>query len=105
MAIDTSLVPFFTRPGALFFLIIALFSAAFPWFQIARGKKLWPLFYMPFACFAVCLPLTMMAWQHNSIPRGVIAVVVLASGAYILWKRWKSGWDLNVYSGRELSEG
>jgi len=105
MAITTDLTPFVTRPWALFFLIIALFSAAFPWFQTARGKKKWTLFYMPFACFAACVPMAMMAWQHNSLPRGVIAVIVLASGAYILWHRWQSGWSLKEHAGPELSEG
>ncbi len=105
IAIDTDLTPFFTRPWALFFLIVALFSAAFPWFQTARGKKKWTLFYMPFACFAVCLPIGMMAWQHYSVPRGVIAIIVLASGAYILWQRWRTGWSLEAYAGHELREG
>ena len=105
MAITTDLTPFVTRPWALFFLIIALFSAVFPWFQSARGKKKWTLFYMPFACFAVCLPLAMMAWQHGSIPRGVIAVIVLATGVYVLWNRWRSGWNMKAYAGHELSEG
>jgi putative tricarboxylic transport membrane protein len=105
LAINESLIPFFTRPWALFFLIIALFSAVFPWFQSARGKKKWTLFYLPFACFAACVPLAMMAMQHGSIPRGVIAVIVLVSGAYILIQRWRSGWSLEDHAGHELREG
>ena len=105
LAINESLIPFFTRPWALFFLIIALFSAVFPWFQSARGKKKWTLFYLPFACFAACVPLAMMAMQHGSIPRGVIAVIVLVSGAYILIQRWRSGWRLEDHAGHELREG
>ncbi len=105
LAIDDSLMPFFTRPWALFFLIVALFSAAFPWFQNARGKKMWTLFYLPVACFAVALPLAMMALQHGSIPRGVIAIVVVISGATILWRRWQSGWSLEDHAGHELREG
>jgi len=105
LAIDDSLMPFFTRPWALFFLIVALFSAAFPWFQNARGKKMWTLFYLPVACFAVALPLAMMALQHGSIPRGVIAIVVVISGATILWRRWQSGWNLQAHAGPDLKEG
>lgn len=105
MAITTDLTPFVTRPWALFFLIVALFSAAFPWFQAARGRKAWTLFYLPAACFAVSIPLFMMAVQHGSLPRGAIAAVVLASGSYILWKRWRSGWSLEAYTGHELREG
>ena len=104
MAIDTNLIHFLIRPWALFFLIVALFSAAFPWFQAARGKKKWTLFYLPIACFAVSLPLTMMAVENSSKPRGVIALIVLASGAYILWRRWQSGWTLEDYTGHELTE-
>jgi putative tricarboxylic transport membrane protein len=105
MAISDDMTLFFTRPWALFFLVVALFSAAFPWFQSVRGKKAWTLFYLPFACFAVCVPLTMMAVQNASIPRGVIAAVVFASGAYVLWQRWRAGWSLEAYSGPELREG
>jgi len=105
VAIDDSFMPFFTRPWSLFFLIVAVFSAAFPWFQNARGKKMWTLFYLPVACFAVALPLAMMALQHGSVPRGVIAVIVVASGAYILWQRWQSGWNLQAHAGPDLKEG
>lgn len=106
MAITTDLTPFVTRPWALFFLVIALFSAAFPWFQTARGKKKWTLFYLPVACFVACLPISMMAWQHASIPRGVMAVVIAVSGAVILWRRWQSGWSLEGYSAEhEIVEG
>ncbi len=104
MAIDESITPFFTRPWSLFFLIIALFSAMFPWFQAARGRKKWTLLYLPFACFAACLPLAMMAWQNGSVPRGIIAIVVVTSGAYILAQRWRSGWSLEAHAGPELSE-
>lgn len=105
MAIDESLMPFFTRPWALFFLIVALFSAVFPWFQIARGKKKWTLFYLPLSCFAVSVPLGMMAVQNNSVPRGIIACIVVVSGSYILWQRWRSGWNLEAHGGHELREG
>ena len=105
MAITTDLSPFVTRPWALFFLIVALFSAIFPWFQAVRGKAKWTLFYLPGACFAVTLPLAMMAVQNSSVPRGVIAVIVCAFGAYTLWKRAQSGWKLEAYNGHELKEG
>jgi len=106
MAISDDLTLFVTRPWALFFLIIALFSAIFPWFQKARGKQQWTLFYLPITCFAVCVPVGMMAWQHGSLPRGVIAIIVLVSGAAVLWRRWQSGWDLAAFKGdHELREG
>lgn len=101
MAIDTDLSHFVTRPWSLFFLIIALFSAAFPWFQASRGKKAWTLFYMPAACFAVSVPLFMM----GGIPRPIIACAVIALGLWTLYKRWKGGWQMAGYDGPEIKEG
>jgi putative tricarboxylic transport membrane protein len=96
LAITTDITPFFTRPWSLFFFIIAIFSAAFPIYQAQHGKKKWTLFYLPLACFAVCLPLAMMTYEHGSVPRGIIAVMVLTSGIYLLWKRWRTGWNLDT---------
>lgn len=90
MAISDDITPFFTRPWALFFLVIALFSAAFPVFQEHRGRRRWTLFYLPLACFAAAVPLYMM----GGVPRPMIATIVVAFGAWTLWKRWKSGWHL-----------
>ena len=90
LAISTDISSFFTRPWSLFFLIIALFSALFPLFQEHRGKRKWTLLYLPFACFASSVPLYMM----NGIARPVVATLVLVFGAYTLWQRWKSGWEL-----------
>jgi putative tricarboxylic transport membrane protein len=91
MAITTDITPFFTRPWALFFLIVACFSAAFPWFQTQRGKKKWTLFYLPAGCFAVSIPVFMM----GGIPRPIIAAIIVIFGAYTLWRRWRSGWALD----------
>jgi putative tricarboxylic transport membrane protein len=101
MAIDTDLSHFVTRPWSLFFMIIALFSAAFPWFQAARGKKMWTLFYMPAVCFAVSVPLFMM----GGVPRPIIACAVIALGLWTLYKRWKRGWKMDSYDGHQLKEG
>ncbi len=103
MAITTDITPFFTRPWSLFFLLVALFSAAFPLFQAHRGRKLWTLFYLPAACFAVSVPLFMM----GGIPRPVIAVITVLFGARVLWQRWKSGWKLDPHQAEAhtLSEG
>ena len=90
MAITTDVSPFFTRPWSLFFLMIAIFSAGFPLFQAQRSKRKWTLFYMPAACFAVSVPLFMM----GGLPRPILAAVVVALGAYTLWRRYRSGWQL-----------
>ena len=91
-AITTDLTPFVTRPWSLFFLIIALFSAAFPAFQAQRGRRKWTLFYLPAACYSVALPLFMM----GGITRPVVALIVLAFGTHVLVHRARSGWQLQV---------
>ena len=91
LAISPDLTLFFTRPWSMFFLIIAVFSAAFPIFQADRGRKIWTLFYMPLACFAAAYPLYMM----GGVPRPIIATIVIAFGGWTLWKRWQSGWALD----------
>ena len=91
-AITTDLTPFVTRPWSLFFLIIALFSAAFPAFQAQRGRRKWTLFYLPAACYSVALPLFMM----GGVTRPVVALIVLAFGTHVLVRRARSGWRLQV---------
>ena len=59
---------FATRPWSLFFLILAAFSAAFPWYQAAREKAGWTRFYMPLLGLAVAPPLVMMGgWARPGI--------------------------------------
>ncbi len=78
-----------------------MFSAVFPLFQSHRGKKKWTLFYLPAACFAVSLPLYMM----GGVTRPILATIVLAYGAYTLWRRAQGGWKLESPEGHELVEG
>ncbi len=91
MAITTDLTPFVTRPWALFFLIIAIFSAVFPIYQNNRGQEKWTLFYLPLACFAAAVPLFMM----GGLPRPTLAALVVLFGVYTLWRRAQSGWKLS----------
>ena len=100
MAISDDITPFFTRPWALFFLVIALFSAAFPLFQAQRGRQLWTLFYLPATCFAAAVPLYLM----GGVPRPVLATIVVGYGVYVLWQRWRSGWALIAPKDHELLE-
>ena len=100
LAITTDLSPFITRPWSLFFFIIAIFSSFFPLFQSHRGKKKWTLFYLPFACVAASVPLFMM----GGVTRPVLATIVLAFGAYTLWRRAQGGWQLEAVEGHDLVE-
>ena len=102
MAITTDLTPFVTRPWSLFFLIMACFSAAFPYYQAKRSSQKWTLFYMPVACFAVAVPLIMM----GGVPRPILGAVVALLGAYVLYRRAKNGWKLpEAEPGERLVEG
>lgn len=87
LAIDTDPTLFFTRPWALFFLLIALYSALFPWFQAQReaGAR-WTRFYGPTLLLAVTLPLFMMGGQV----RTVLAGICFLSGIYLLTKAMRN---------------
>ena len=100
MAITTDISPFFTRPWSLFFLIVALFSAAYPLFQAHRGKRRWTLFYQPAACLAVALPLVMM----GGVPRPILAALVAGFGVWTLYRRWQNGWRLEPADQPVLTE-
>jgi putative tricarboxylic transport membrane protein len=83
LAISTDLTLFVTRPWSLFFLIIALFSAAFPWFQSASAKGArWAGFYGPAMLVAVALPLAMM----GGAVRPVLAALCVVVGVILGWK-------------------
>ena len=83
LAIDTDLTLFVTRPWAMFFTIVAIFSAVFPWYQkrAAAGAD-WTRFYIPLMLACVSLPLFLMdGWF-----RTVLAVAALAISGLLLWR-------------------
>ncbi len=85
-AITTDLSPFVTRPWSLFFLIIALFSAAFPYFQKAREQgRGWTRFYFPTGLIAVTLPFVMM----GGAIRPTIGGLCFLAGCFFLIRRWR----------------
>jgi len=100
MAITTDLSPFVTRPWSLFFLIIAIFSAAYPLFQAHRGLRIWTLLYLPAACLAASVPLFMM----GGVPRPILATLLTGYGLWTLYRRWQGGWHLEASSQPALSE-
>ena len=78
-----ALITFATRPWSLFFLVLAAFSAAFPWYQQSRGKKPWTLAYMPALSVAVSVPLFLMGgWFRPLLGAGLLAL-----GGTLLWRR------------------
>jgi putative tricarboxylic transport membrane protein len=83
LAISDDLTRFVTRPWALFFLIVAVFSAAFPWYQTSRklGRR-WTAFYAPALLIAVSLPLVMMGGGY----RPALAAITGLAGCYLGWQ-------------------
>jgi putative tricarboxylic transport membrane protein len=80
-AISTDLTLFVTRPWSLFFLTIALFSAAFPWVQSASAKGArWTGFYAPAMLVAVALPLAMMGGAVRPVLAALCVVVGVLLG-------------------------
>jgi putative tricarboxylic transport membrane protein len=80
------LTPFFTRPWALFFAILAVFSAIYPWYERAREEgRRWTLAYSPCIAFALSGPLSMMeGWFRPSLGIGLVALAGI-----ILWRRFR----------------
>jgi putative tricarboxylic transport membrane protein len=99
-AISTSddMTMFITRPWSLFFLILAAYSAVFPWFQKHRGKKRWTLWFLPAMSVSTALPLFLM----EGVVRPVIGGLLLALGGYLLWGHARNGWRLQPVTEHEI---
>ncbi|MEM7239815.1 MAG: tripartite tricarboxylate transporter permease, partial [Pseudomonadota bacterium] len=86
LAIDTDLTLFVTRPWAMFFSIVAVFSAAFPWYQKERERgKAWTRFYAPAMLTALALPLSLMDGGF----RPILAVIAVGMAVYLTWNALK----------------
>lgn len=90
LAISDDLGLFITRPWSLFFLIIAIFSMVFPWYQKHRGHRAWTLGFLPALCLALVPPLFMM----GGIPRPIIGGLLAVVGIWLLISRHRQGWKL-----------
>ncbi len=103
LATDSDLTIFFTRPWSLFFLMIAAFSIAFPWYQKHRGRRKWTLFFMPAMALSLSLPLAMM----EGVFRPAVAVALFLTGVFLLYRRHRSGWalDPSLANDHQLREG
>lgn len=73
LALSSDLTLFVTRPWSLFFLILAAFSLVFPWYQAARSRSRWTLFFPAFLAAALALPLFMMGgWVRTILATGLL---------------------------------
>jgi len=92
VAISDDLTLFLSRPWSLFFLIISAFSAMFPWYQKARGRKTWTLLFLPALLLATAPPLFMM----GGVARPIIGAGLTVAGVWALVKRHREGWALEA---------
>lgn len=92
LATSSDLTLFVTRHWSLFFLILAVFSLLYPWYQRAHSRQRWTLAYAPCLALALAIPLFLMGgWV-----RPIVATLLVALGVTNLWRQWHSGWRLDT---------
>ncbi len=74
---------FITRPWSLFFLIMAIVSVLFPFYQNAKKDTLFTKMYVPISMIFLALPLFLM----GSPVRMVVGGILLSAGCYFIYKR------------------
>ena len=74
---------FVTRPWSLFFLIMAIVSVLFPFYQNAKKDTLFTKMYVPISMILLALPLFLM----GSPVRMVVGGILLSAGFYFIYKR------------------
>ncbi len=74
---------FVTRPWSLFFLIMAVVSVLFPFYQNAKKDTLFTKMYVPISMILLALPLFLM----GSPVRIVVGGILLSAGCYFIYKR------------------
>ena len=74
---------FVTRPWSLFFLIMAIVSVLFPFYQNAKKDTLFTKMYVPTSMILLALPLFLM----GSPVRMVVGGILLSAGCYFIYKR------------------
>lgn len=82
LAITTDLSPFVTRPWSLFFLIVSLFSAVYPWYQASQGRKAWARYYPATIMLCLSVPVFLM----GGTVRPAIAAGLLLLGGYLVYR-------------------
>ena len=101
LAISDDITLFLTRPWSLFFIIVGVFSAVFPWYQKFQGQRRWTLVFMPLLCIAVSGPLFLMqGWL-----RPAIGVALLVFGVFQISRRARAGWPLETLTETPARQG
>jgi putative tricarboxylic transport membrane protein len=76
---------FLTRPWSLFFILMAVVSVLFPFYQNANKDTFFSKFYVPVCTVILSFPLFMM----GSPVRMIIAAILFLVGGYLIYKRSK----------------
>ena len=74
---------FITRPWSLFFILMALVSVLFPFYQNASKDTLFSKLFVPISMIVLSFPLFLM----QSPVRMIIAAILLLAGSYFVYKR------------------
>ncbi len=74
---------FITRPWSLFFLIMAIVSVLFPFYQNAKKDTSFTKMYVPISMILLAIPLFLM----GSPVRMVVGGILLSAGCYFIYKR------------------
>ena len=90
VAISSDLTVFIQRPWSLFFLLLAVFSVFFPFYQKYRGTQLWTLFYPIALLLVLSVPLFMM----GGVTRPAVGGLMILVAGYLLYSHARNGWRL-----------
>jgi putative tricarboxylic transport membrane protein len=90
VAISSDLTVFIQRPWSLFFLLLAVFSVFFPFYQKYRGTQLWTLFYPIALLLVLSVPLFMM----GGVTRPAVGGLMILVAGYLLYSHARNGWKL-----------
>jgi putative tricarboxylic transport membrane protein len=74
---------FVTRPWSLFFIMMAIVSIIFPFYQNANKDSMFSKLYVPICMMVLSFPLFLM----GSPVRMIIAAILLLAGSYFVYKR------------------
>ena len=84
--ISDDMLLFVSRPWSLFFLLMAIISVIFPFYQDAKRDSLFSKLYVPISMIVLSLPLFLM----GSPVRMIVATILVLTGGYFLYKRISS---------------
>jgi putative tricarboxylic transport membrane protein len=92
------LMLFLSRPWSLFFLILALFSTLFPWYQRYRDRARWTLAYAPLLSVTLAVPL----WMMGGMVRPGLAALLVAFTVWTAAGHMRRGWRVEPTGAHEV---